>query len=255
MFGPLIDSAILLFFFASLWYVLALLKKDNSIADIAWGLGYVLVVWFVHLKYGNPFLLCCMVTIWGLRLAVHIGIRNVSTGEDWRYRNWRAEWGRWFYVRSYLQIFILQGFLLWVIALPLMQVEDAWLEFSIFQWLGISVWLVGFFWETIADWQLMRFKKDASNKGKVMMEGLWQFSRHPNYFGEILVWWGIHLFVLPYGSWWLIVSPLTITFLLNRVSGVPMLEKKYGGNEAYQKYIRQTNALLPTFRKFFVKKN
>lgn len=249
MFSPYLDAAILVLCFQTFWFLVAVLKKDNSVADIGWGLGFVLVFWWQHHFYGQPALLGWMVSLWGVRLAVHIFRRNLKKGEDWRYQQWREEWGKLFLLRSFFQVFMLQGLLMWVIALPLMQ---HWPESRIsnwLPWLGVALWLVGFLWEAIADWQLSRFKSDPGNKGKIFTGGLWSLSRHPNYFGEILLWWGIFLFVLPYGIWWVcLLSPITVTWLLNQVSGVPMLEKKYAGNPEYRKYVERTNALIPSLR-------
>lgn len=139
---------------------------------------------------------------------------------------------------------MLQGMLLWIIALPIFQID--YQNAPLLQSTGFGLWLLGFLWEAIADWQLFRFKQQPENVGKVMKGGLWAYSRHPNYFGEIVLWWGIFLYVLSYSNLWIIIwSPITITWLLTRVSGVPMLEKKYRKNSDYQQYIKNSNALIP----------
>lgn len=251
MFSPYLDAALLIWIYMTLLFFLALARRDNSIVDIAWGGGFTLVAWQTDLYYAHPWslLAAILISIWGLRLALYIGLRNRrQKSEDWRYAQWRRDWGKWFVPRSYLQVFMLQGFLMWLIALPLMQRPGSerliW-----FQYLGVLIWLFGFLWETIGDWQLQRFKSDPQNKGKIMTSGLWGLSRHPNYFGEIVLWWGFFLFALPFGKWWLsLISPITITWLLTRVSGVPMLEKKYKDNPAFKAYAKKTPPLFPRLK-------
>ena len=252
MFSPFIDAALLIWGYMTLLFVIALWRRDNSIADIAWGVGFTLVAWWLHWKFSHSWswLTSILISVWGLRLAIYIGFRNLRKGrEDWRYANWRRDWGQWFVPRSYLQVFMLQGFFMWVISLPLMQRPGAEV-FTWYQGIGVLIWGLGFFWEAIGDWQLSRFKANPNNKGKIMTKGLWSLSRHPNYFGEILLWWGVFLVVLPFGKWWLsLLSPITITWLLTRVSGVPMLEEKYKNNPDYQDYVKSTPPLIPRIRK------
>ena len=222
--------------------------RDNSWVDVAWGMGFVVLAWVFHSAAPHPSsgLTAALVSAWGIRLSAHIGWRKLlHPGEDWRYARWRQEWGKWVVPRAFLQVFLLQGFLMWIISSLIWQrpggLVNAW-----YQWVGIAVWATGFFWEAIGDWQLLRFKADPANKGRIMRYGLWRYSRHPNYFGEILVWWGLFLLVLPWGVWWLaLLSPLTITWLLARVSGVPMLEEKYRNNPEYQEYVKRTPGLIP----------
>ena len=248
----LIQCAALVAIYMTFWFVLALVRKDNSIADIAWGLGFVLVAVVTFLRRGSlfiPLLVTALVAVWGSRLAVHILLRNRKRGEDFRYAAWRTKWGRWFVVRSYLQVFLLQGLFLLVISSPVILVNTnctypyadrgLWLA-------GFLLWCVGFFFEAVGDAQLSRFRRDPGSRGKIMNTGLWRYTRHPNYFGESLMWWGIFLLALslPYG-WTAVVSPFLITFLLVRVSGVPMLEKKYAGNVEFQAYARRTSVFVP----------
>ena len=236
MYNPFIDSAILIFFFMVFMYVIATIKKDNSIADIGWGIGFVLVSLWMHINYGKSMLLLIMVAIWGSRLAAYLFFRNRKSGEDWRYKKWREEWGKMVWFRAFFQVFMLQGFFMWMIALPIMLGKEN--AFSLFQLLGIGFWTLGFLWETIADLQLMQFKKLPKNKGKVLDKGLWKLSRHPNYFGEIILWWGLYLFILPNEMWYVaMIGPFTITWLLSRVSGVPMageeIQRQTGLPEIY----------------------
>lgn len=252
MLSPYFDSAVLIGLYMTLLFGVAQVRRDNSLADVGWGMGFVLLAWWLNWAYPcqGCKLPALLVALWGLRLTAHLAWRKYrQPQEDWRYARWRRQWGRWAVVRAYLQVFLLQGVFLWVIALPLMQRADVpgW---TAFQWAGIVVWTVGWGWETVADWQLMRLKSAPANKGKLMRSGLWRLSRHPNYFGELLVWWGIFLVVFPLDRWWIsLLSPLTITWLLVRVSGVPLLEEKYRDNPEFQEYARRTNALLPDLRK------
>ncbi|MCB0568782.1 MAG: DUF1295 domain-containing protein [Phaeodactylibacter sp.] len=253
MINTYLDSAVLIFIYMNLIFLLALWKRDNSIVDIGWGPGFALVAWWMHIYYPHLYswLPATLVSIWGLRLAIYIGRRNARKGgEDWRYAKWREEWGKWVIPRAYLQVFLLQGFFMWIIALPMMQ-RPAGVGLEWYQWAGVALWLAGFLWETIADWQLARFKLRPENEGRLMMYGLWRLSRHPNYFGEIVLWWGLWLLMLPYGLWYIsLFSPLSITWLLVRVSGVPMLERRYEGNLVYEAYQKRTPALAPKMGKW-----
>jgi steroid 5-alpha reductase family enzyme len=249
-------GAILLVYMTA-WFVVALVKKDNSVADVAWGLGFVMVAVVTFLRRGSlflPLLVTGLVAIWGLRLAGHILVRNRKRGEDPRYAAWRTKWGRSFVWRSYLQVFLLQGFFLLVISSPVVLVNThRWVRppGSSVGWIwpaGLLVWCVGFFFEAFADAQLARFKRDPANRGKIMDRGLWRYSRHPNYFGESLMWWGIFLVALEVpGGWTTVVSPVLLTFLLLRVSGIPLLERRYAGNTEFQAYARRTSAFVPWF--------
>ena len=256
--GALAACAILVAAYMTAWYVIALVKKDNSIADIAWGLGFVVVTAYTFFALRTslflPLLVSSLVAIWGLRLAYHIFVRNWKRGEDPRYAAWRQAWGRSFLWRSYLQVFLLQGVFLLVIVSPVILVNaDRTYPYGtsgVFLTAGLLIWIVGFVFEAVGDAQLARFKSDPANKGKIMDRGLWRYTRHPNYFGESLMWWGIFLVALevPYG-WMTIVSPVLITFLLVRVSGIPLLEKRYAGNPDFEAYARRTSAFVPRLPK------
>jgi len=253
--AALANCAILIAAYMTVWFVIALIKKDNSVADLAWGLGFVLVAAFTFLRRGSlflPLLVTALVAVWGLRLSLHILFRNRKRGEDPRYAEWRRTWGRSFVWRSYLQVFLLQGFFLLVISAPVILVNaHRWSAppgshgGGVFL-AGFLVWCVGFIFEAVGDAQLARFKRDPGSKGKIMDRGLWRYTRHPNYFGESLMWWGIFLVALeiPYG-WITVVSPVLITFLLVRVSGIPLLERRYAGNAEFQAYARRTSAFIP----------
>ncbi len=251
----LIQTAWAVFIYMNIVFAVALIKKDNSIIDIAWGLGFILVAAFTLFREAGTtnlqVLISLLVLLWGLRLAVHVFFRNKGRREDWRYAKWRKEWGRWFVVRSYLQVFLLQGLMLIIIAYPILLINSTQTaRISVLAVVGTLIWLIGFIFEAVGDYQLLRFKRNPENKGKLMTQGLWKYSRHPNYFGECVMWWGIFLAALSVSEGWTaLISPLLITFLLLRVSGVVMLEAKYKENADFQEYARRTNAFFPWFPK------
>jgi steroid 5-alpha reductase family enzyme len=234
-------------------WIFSVARKDAGVADIFWGLGFVLVAWgtfFLSDGYlGRRTLLAVLTSIWGLRLAIHILVRNWGEPEDRRYQAMRKAGGKNFWYKSLYSVFGIQGLLLWIISLVI-QVGGAspfperWTALDV---LGVLIWSLGFVFEATADWQLYRFKADPENKGKVMSMGLWAYSRHPNYFGESLIWWGLFLITLSnLGSFWTILSPAVITFLLLKVSGVTLLEKTIKKRRPeYEAYIRNTSAFIP----------
>ncbi len=252
----LLMVGVVIFVFVNLVHLVALVKKDNGIMDGAWGLGFIFVTLFA-LGMGDGLdarriLLGSLVLVWGARLSLHIGIRNAGrAGEDFRYRNWRETWGRWFYVRSYFQIYLLQGTVMFLVCAPIWLVNarrggplnglDA---------LGAAVWLIGFGFEAIGDYQLLKFMRNPASKGRVMRTGVWRFTRHPNYFGEATLWWGCFLIALNVpGGGWALISPVLIDFLLLYVSGIPMLEAKYKDKPEYQDYQKTTSMFFPWFPK------
>jgi steroid 5-alpha reductase family enzyme len=250
------NLAILLGCMIGLWFP-SLVLKNASIVDIFWGLGFVIVAWLTFYMadgyLGRKILICALVTVWGLRLAIHIGKRNRGKGEDRRYQAWRASYGPRFWWVSLFTVFGTQGILLWVISL-VTQAGQISPEPGRWVWqdtLGLRVWAVGFFFEAVGDWQLARFKANPANKGKVMNRGLWATTRHPNYFGECLMWWGLFLITLANpANVWTIISPLTITILLLKVSGVTLLEKSIVETRPkYRDYMESTSAFIPWFPK------
>jgi len=243
-------------FMVCIWLV-SIAKKDASIVDIAWGLGFVLLAWLTFTRadgyLGRKALVSVLVTIWGFRLATHIFLRNLGKGEDPRYADMRNRHGERFWLLSLFKVFLLQALLAWIIALVIQvpQFSNAPSRLTMFDFAGVVIWCAGFIFESVGDWQLKQFLNNPSNKGKLMTEGLWAFTRHPNYFGESLIWWGFFVLALSdRGHLWLIISPLLITFLLLRVSGVAMLEKSMvTAHAGYEDYIRNTNAFIPWFPK------
>jgi steroid 5-alpha reductase family enzyme len=239
----------------SLWFVVSLIKKRNDVADVAWGLGFVLMTWvscFISDASGTRGILVgVLVSIWGLRLAWHIHRRNKGKAEDYRYLAWRKEWGKWFYIRSYFQVYLLQGLFLFLIVMPVLLInKNAGSMLGIIDFVGVVVWLVGFYFESVGDAQLTRFIKNPENKGKLMQSGLWAYTRHPNYFGEVTQWWGLWIIALSVPLGWIgIIGPITITILILKVSGIPMLEKKMEENPEFAEYKRKTSVFIPLPRK------
>jgi steroid 5-alpha reductase family enzyme len=186
-----------------------------------------------------------MVLLWGIRLSWHIGKRNLTKSEDARYAAWRTEWGNTIYWRSYLKVFVLQSVLMVLVALPLIAVNGnpigGWEFFDTF---GLLLFTYGFVTEILADKQLSDFLSEPSNKGKVLDTGLWATSRHPNYFGEVTLWWGIGLMSVA-GGWWALIGPAVITYLILHVSGVPMLETKMASDPKYSEYLTKTSRFFP----------
>lgn len=249
------EIALLVLIYMSLVFILAQIAKDNSVVDIFWGLGFILIAIYSLIQDTQPdlrkWIVTFLVALWGIRLSVHVFLRNRGKGEDFRYRRWRETW-KFFVLRSYVRIFLLQGLLMFIIAFPVYYINFYSKEpLGFWDTLGLVVFGTGFLFESVADFQLMNFKKDARNTGKIMTTGLWEMTRHPNYFGEALVWWGISLYAvnLPYG-WITLISPVVITLLLRFVSGVPVLEKKYEGRLDWEEYKNKTAPFIP-FVKFF----
>jgi steroid 5-alpha reductase family enzyme len=255
MIEVMLYSAVAIFAYMVLVFVWATLIKDNSIVDIGWGMGFLVVTGtgLVLLPAITPFhaVLATIVAIWGLRLSGYIFGRHRNVGEDYRYAQWRKEWGKYVVPRAFFQIFMLQGVFMYIIALPLMMaMANPSAAINWVSYIGIALWLIGFLFEAVGDWQKSKFKADPANQGKIMQSGLWRYTRHPNYFGEALLWWGLFVFVIPAGYWYVsIISPIILTFLLTKVSGVAMLEKKYEGNKEFEDYARRTSAFIPWWPK------
>lgn len=254
-------SSIALSLYLIVVMVIALIRENNGIMDIAYGGGFVGIVWCLALLgpawTDRQVILMGCITVWGLRLMFRIFMKNWGKPEDFRYRTWREEWLKkgalYFFLRSFGQIYLLQGVIVLIISFPVFLVFSskaglAPLEW--YNWLGLVIWLTGFFFEVIGDWQLDRFIRNPVNKGSLMTTGLWKYTRHPNYFGEATMWWGIFLVVigLP-GAMLAVMSPLLITFLLTQVSGIPMLEKHWSGRPDWEVYKAKTSAFIPWFPK------
>jgi steroid 5-alpha reductase family enzyme len=244
-------AGLVVFWYMLALFVIALIRRDNSVADPAWGPGFLLatlaVLWYWEPAGLRPTLITVLVAVWALRLSLHVLLRNWGKGEDWRYARWRLVWGHWWVLRSFLQVFVLQGVLLLIVALPALWVNTyggprlGWLDA-----VGAGLWLAGFFFETVADYQLTRFMKDPANHGRIMQSGLWRYSRHPNYFGEVAQWWGLGLVALSVpGGWVALAGPLLITVLILKVSGIPLLERRLRSRPEFHEYAKRTSPFFP----------
>lgn len=250
-------SLVIVLIFTTLIFLIALLKKDNGVIDVVYGMGFIITAYiltYIKLQVDqvSPFtvLILMLITIWGLRLSYRIYRKNRNKEEDFRYKAWREEWMQegkmYFLVRSHLQIFVLQGIVISVVLLPFtMSLLGSGVYESLLS-IGAIIWLFGFLFEALGDYQLDRFIKNKDNhEGTIMKRGLWKYTRHPNYFGEATMWWGIAL--IGYGatsSLFVFLSPILITYLLVYVSGIPMLEARWSGDE-WEEYKKRTSAFIP----------
>jgi steroid 5-alpha reductase family enzyme len=233
-------------------WLLSLVLKNASIVDIVWGLGFAITSWVLAITIDGDstrqILLAVMVGSWGLRLGGYLAKRNIGHGEDWRYKAMRKKKGARFGLISLVTVFGLQGVLMWVVSLPVMfGNSDATPGVGPLAVIGVMVWAVGLSFEAVGDWQLVQFKKDPNNDGKVMQTGLWSLTRHPNYFGDALLWWGIGIVGAETGSGVIgFIGPVVMTVFLLRVSGVPMLERSLmKRREGYAEYAARTSAFIP----------
>jgi steroid 5-alpha reductase family enzyme len=235
-----------------LTWLISLVVHDASIVDPVWPLGFVLVAWVVLAvadgDRARQWLLVAMVTVWGLRLSAHLAWRKHGAPEDFRYQAMRKHWGPRFPLISLVTVFALQGVLMWVVSLPVQlgQVPES-PGLGLLAVLGVLVWIVGFAFETLGDAQLARFKSDPSSAGQVMDRGLWRYTRHPNYFGDACVWWGIAIVAAESGLGAVgLIGAVVMTVLLRRVSGVPMLERSMAKRRpGYVEYVARTSPFVP----------
>lgn len=250
MASVIITSVIVVFIYMTLWWIYAAIKMRNDIADVAWGIGFIAIATTLFLQTNSPntkdYMVLAMITLWGARLATHIAVRHHGKPEDGRYQAMRKQWKHPI-LQSYTNVFLGQGFFMLLVSTPVILFFGTtpnslhWYNFT-----GLTIWVVGFLFETISDYQLSQFINNPGNKGKIMQSGLWRLSRHPNYFGEISLWWGFYIFTLFTPYWFIgIIGPLTITYLILGVSGIPMLEKRYIGNKDYEDYKKTTSAFFP----------
>jgi steroid 5-alpha reductase family enzyme len=245
-------SLVLILTFTTGVFVLALIKRDNSLMDLFYGPGIASSALATFILSPNEqvasVLIALLILVWATRLSVRLYFAKRGKGEDFRYAAWREEWsqkGSWYFIaRSWLQVFFFQGLIMATIVLPATLVHAANITVPpLFMYLGVFVWLLGFALETVADIQLDSFIKNPANKGKIMIQGLFRYSRRPNYFGETLMWWGLAIIASPI-SLLAFVSPLLITYVVVWVTG-PMLEKKWSTNEEYQEYKKRTSYFIP----------
>ena len=232
-------------------WTISLARHDAGVADIAWGMVFAVIGWASYLAgegSGAMLLAACLTTLWGLRLAVHIGRRNLGHEEDRRYAKMRDKRPGTFWIWSLFGVFLLQGLIALAVSLPLQslgaQDPDS---VGLLSWIAVAVFAAGFFFEAVGDAQLAAFTKEPDSKGKVMNRGLWRYSRHPNYFGDATQWWGLWLLAVGSGAtWWTVAGPVVMTFFLLRVSGVTLLEKDMSSRRpGYEEYVERTSAFIP----------
>lgn len=243
-------SVLVVWAYMSLWYLYALKIKRNDIADVAWGLGFgvLAIVCLAMAENLQPkaIVTAALIIAWGGRLAIHIALRHEKGPEDKRYQKMKEKW-RHPRLQAYLSVFMLQGVFMLLVAAPIYVImNDTAAVMEWYNWLGVAIWAIGFYFESMSDYQLSRFITNKSNEGRVMKIGLWKYSRHPNYFGEITQWWGIFVIALLSPYWqFAVIGPVMITILILGISGIPMLEKRYKGNKEYEDYQKTTSAFLP----------
>ena len=231
-------------------WLVSMLKRDVSIVDSLWSMMFLLaaVTYDLTLSDSGPraSLTLVLVAVWALRLFGYITWRNWGEEEDRRYQQIRANNQPNFELKSLFIVFVLQGVIAWIVSLPLIIAIGSPAPLGMLDYLGIGLWAFGMLFEAGGDFQLARFKADPDNSGKVMDRGLWRYTRHPNYFGNACIWWGFGLLAVSAGHWWVLLSPVLMTFLLLKVSGVSLLEQDIGERRpAYADYVARTSAFLP----------
>jgi steroid 5-alpha reductase family enzyme len=242
----LLISLLVAVLYMTFWFIVSLILKRNDVADFAWGIGFFLVSLVPYILAG-PSIQGVLIFIWGVRLSTHVLARNRHKAEDPRYTEWREKWGRYQMLGSFLQVFLLQSILLFLIVSPaLIIISMKGNSLGTGDVISVIVWIIGFYFESTADAQLKHFIADPENKGKIMDRGLWQYSRHPNYFGEVTMWWGIWIMALavPYGIIG-IIGPIVITVLITQVSGIPLVEKSFIGKPGFDAYKASTSIFFP----------
>ncbi len=252
----LLNTLLVVFIYMNIVFLIALKNKNNGLVDVGWGFGFVMISIFSLLfNIDNSLFIkvipTILVMLWGLRLSYYLFKRNYKKEEDYRYKDMRQRWGKKVNINAYFKVFMLQGLLMSIISLPIIFFNSSGIEkLNILNIIGVIVWVIGYIFEVVGDYQLKNFIKDQNNKGKIMTSGLWKYTRHPNYFGESLMWWGIFLITINSSlGYYGVVSPTLITFLLVFVSGIPLLEKKYENNKEFQEYARKTSKFIPWFVK------
>jgi steroid 5-alpha reductase family enzyme len=240
-------------FMMLLGWAVSVHRQNVTIVDSLWGMGFVLIAWLTLFMLDGlgmrSLLITVLTTLWGVRLTLYLTWRNHGKGEDPRYAQWRSASGERFWITSLFKVFLLQAIFLWAIALVIQagqagagSLRLGWLDF-----IGTLIWLTGLVFEAVGDWQLARFKSDPANHGQVMDRGLWRYTRHPNYFGESLIWWGFFVIAVSQpGNWWTVVSPVIITAVLLKMTGIPLTEKMIVEKRpGYGDYIARTPAFFP----------
>ena len=251
-----LDGLYVMLGFCVIGWLISVVRKNVTIVDSMWSL-FFLIGLLVYAPsslaeftlFSRKALLLLAVALWALRLTGYLTWRNRHPHEDRRYQVIRKN-NEPFWIKSFYIVFALQAVLAWFISMPLFGAVQSDAPLNALDLIGLLLWLLGFSWEALGDFQLARFKANPDNASKVMDNGLWSLSRHPNYFGECCLWWGYYLLACAAGAWWSLPAPLLMTFLLLKVSGVVMLEKDIGERRpAYAQYIQRTNAFFPWRRR------
>lgn len=254
-----LNGLLLVVFLVTLLWLLSVYLKNVSIVDAFWGCGFVIlaIYYFFATSDGElhprKVLLLVLAGIWGLRLSIYLSIRNWGKPEDFRYQKFRKDYGvhrYWWF--SFFQVFLLQGFLLWIISAPLLSVPyfSSGKQLNALDYIAVIIWVIGFLFEAVGDYQLSKFKANPSNKNKVLNTGLWEFTRHPNYFGDATIWWSFGIFSVAAGSYLPLIGCFIMNLLLLKVSGVVLLERTLTSSKpGYKEYMEQTSAFFPWFPK------
>ena len=250
------QALIVIIILMTILWIVSVIVKNVSIGDLFWGPGFAITAGYYFMVSGGnlqrKIIVLVLVALWAARLAIHLSIRNIGKGEDFRYKEFRKKYGesRYWWI-SFFQTFLLQGILMWLISLPLLgAMYYPEKQPGILDLLAIIIWITGFIFETGGDLQLTSFRSDPSNKGKVLNTGLWKYTRHPNYFGDSAVWWGYGLFSVAAGGYFPVIGSLMMTALIIKVSGVALLEKSLATTKPqYKEYIEKTSAFIPWFPK------
>ncbi|MEM9546040.1 MAG: DUF1295 domain-containing protein [Bacteroidota bacterium] len=255
MLDHFLHASLIIFILVTFLWLISIVIKNVSIVDIFWGTGFVIVNTFyfftVEHRSDRQWIVLVLVAIWGTRLAGYLAWRNIGKGEDYRYQEFRQKFGPkrywWF---SYIQVFLFQGALILIISFPLLAVNSSTSSLNVLDYLAIMAWSIGFMFEAGGDYQLARFKSEPKNKGKVLHTGFWKYTRHPNYFGDAMVWVAYALFCIASGSYWHVIGTVIMIVLLVKISGVALLERKLKETKPqYKDYVDNTNAFLPWFPK------
>lgn len=251
---PILEATFSAFIFINIMFLWSYLDKNLSHIDIGWGLMFVVIAIasFTSQSYVEDHhrTYLYLVSIWGIRLSYYLFKRNHGKPEDIRYTEMRKGWKDNHYLNAYYRVFILQMILALLIMIPIYPLAISLnFTYGTLFYIGLSVWIIGFLFEAIGDFQKSKFKSNPDNNGKICRVGLWKYTRHPNYFGEVTLWWGFWISMMPQVPVWTIIGPLLISFLILKVSGIPMLEKSKKNDPEFQRYMKETNAFFPWFPK------
>ena len=249
----MIYAGIIIVSYFIIFFIVGTIIKNNSIVDVGWGLGFVVTGWllfFISKEYTiSKIIVNSLVTLWGLRLFYHILKRNLFAEEDFRYKKWRKDWGKHVIPRAFFQVYMFQALYMFIIGIGVYYVNVYDITFSWIMVIGIFVWIIGYFFEVVGDKQLKDYINNKDKKDPLLTTGLWNITRHPNYFGEAIMWWGIFLVIIvSSNAWYLVVSPLAITTLLRFIS-IPLLERKMQKRPGWDEYAKHTSIFVPFLKK------